>query len=63
MLSLAFPRHTQPFELYLYDASGRTLRTYSIPAGISAQVSLEGLQAGCYYLGTGHGAARKVIKY
>ena len=62
-LDLAFPRHTQPFNLYLYDGTGRTLRTFSIPAGISARITLEGLKPGCYFLGTGNGAARSVLKF
>jgi hypothetical protein len=62
-LELAFPRHAQSFKLYLYDGTGRTLRSFSIPAGISARISLEGLKPGCYFLGTGNGAARRVLKF
>jgi len=39
------------------------MRTYTIPAGISARISLEGLKPGCYFLGTGNGAARRVLKF
>ena len=62
-LELAFPRHAESFNLYLYDGTGRTLRSFSIPAGISARISLEGLKPGCYFLGTGNGAARRVLKF
>jgi hypothetical protein len=63
LLNLAFPRHAESFNLYLYDGTGRTLRSFSIPAGISARISLEGLKPGCYFLGTGNGAARRVLKF
>jgi Secretion system C-terminal sorting domain len=48
--------------LTLSDATGRTVRTYSV-SGTQAQLSLEGLARGVYYLRDedGYGIAEKVV--
>lgn len=60
---LVFPQRTAAFQLKLYDAAGREIRNYAIAAGHSARISLEGLKAGVYFLGTGKGRALRLIKY
>jgi hypothetical protein len=48
--------------LILFDATGRTVRTYNV-SGTQAQLSLEGLARGVYYLRDedGYGIAEKVV--
>lgn len=62
-VELSFTRKAQPFALHLFDAAGREMRSYAIPAGTSARLSLDELRPGIYFLGTGTGRAQRLIKY